>query len=165
MEPSLNTWGHILGKKSASRHPHRLAPTGDEIVHKGGGGVARLPTCLSLSFGPCLCLCLLVPVWGSSAHTHGGIQGTALPPFSSSKGCLWCPLVHLCSSHCYTIWTPRCPLKGMGIGFNQIKSDVYNTHREKPCAGWSPCLSHHPNLIEFRLTQYIEGKEKAKSPN
>lgn len=42
MEPSLNTWGHILGKKSASRHPHRLAPTGDEIVHKGGGGVARL---------------------------------------------------------------------------------------------------------------------------
>lgn len=42
MKPSLNTWGHILGKKSASRHLHRLAPTGDEIVHKGGGGVARL---------------------------------------------------------------------------------------------------------------------------
>ena len=40
--PSLTTWGHLLGKKSASRQPYRLTPTGDEFVHKDGGGVARL---------------------------------------------------------------------------------------------------------------------------
>lgn len=86
-------------------------------------------------------------------RAQGGIEGIALPPFSSSKGYLSCPLVQLCSSHFYNIWTPRCPLKGMGIEFNQIKSDVCNTHHEKPHAGWIPCISHHPNLIGFRLTQ------------
>lgn len=101
-------------------------------------------SCPPLSFIPYLRLTC------TPRRAQGGIQGIALPQFSSSKGYLWCPLVQLCSSHCYNIWTPRCPLKGMGIGFNQIKSDDCNTHHEKPHAG---CLSHHPNLIGFRLTQ------------
>lgn len=104
-------------------------------------------SCPPLSFIPYLRLIC------TSRRAQGEIQGAALSPFSSSKGYLWCPLVHFCSSHCYNIWTPRCPLKGMGTGFNQIKSDVCNIHHEKPCARWSPCLPHHPNLTGFRLTQ------------
>ena len=104
-------------------------------------------SCPPLSFIPYLRL-ICTP-----RRTQGGIQGIALSPFSSSKGYLWCPLVHFCSSHCYNIWTPRCPLKAMDTGFNQVKSDICNTHHEKPCARWSPCLSHHPNLTGFRLTQ------------
>lgn len=76
MKLSLNTWEHILGKKlSIAGHPHMVAPTGDVMVHKGGGVASLLSTFL---LSPLPEAHLPIP---TLAGLWEGIQGVPLPPF------------------------------------------------------------------------------------
>lgn len=132
---------------------HRLAPTGDEIVHKVVGARLYPP----LSFGPCLRpICTHSPrrTQGKASHLHFQAVRDAVVPLSTSD-----PPIAILSGH------PDVPWRGMGIGFNQIKSVVCNTPPWKPCGGWSPCLSHHPNLIGSVAHNKPVMQDKVKSPN
>lgn len=77
MKLSLNTWEHILGKElSSAGCPRMVAPTGDVIPHKGGGGVARLLS----TFVVCPLSEAYLPS-PTPGRAQGGILSVPLPPF------------------------------------------------------------------------------------
>lgn len=94
MEPSLNTWGHILGKKSASRHPQAGPLQAMRLCTKVAvGWPGSYPP---LSFGPCLrliCTHSMEELRHSFTHFQA-VRMLVVPPWFTSDPPIAIPSGH-----------------------------------------------------------------------